>query len=128
MLARERGMAQSRPIDLDDLTTRLEDISADRQALPRSPSQMGSDYRSRDTTEPLDEVEDYRRDLKNETKYYNTLVNEGGRPSHPVSLGRDIIEDPREYREILSYWQRGENDWKVFESQMGRWKKFRRRQ
>ncbi|KAH7317404.1 hypothetical protein BKA65DRAFT_483624 [Rhexocercosporidium sp. MPI-PUGE-AT-0058] len=31
--------------------------------------------------------------------------SEGGRPSHSVSLGRDILEDPGEYREILSYWQ-----------------------
>ncbi|CZR65639.1 uncharacterized protein PAC_15539 [Phialocephala subalpina] len=126
MRARARGLPHSYLIDPDDLTARLEDISADRQALPRSPSQMGSDYRSRDTTGPLDEEEDYRLDLKKETKYYNTLVNEGGRPSHPVSLGRNIIDDPGEYREILSYWWKGENDWQVFESQMGRWREFRR--
>ena len=124
MLAHERGKAQSRPIDLDDLTARLGDISADRQARPRPLSQTGSDYRSRDTTpEPLDEEEEYRYDLKRETKHYNTLISEGGRPSHPVSLGRDVLEHP-DYREILSYWG-GENKWEVFQSQMGEWRGFR---
>jgi hypothetical protein len=53
----------------------------------------------------MDAEESYRYDLEKETEYYNTLVAEGGRPSHPVSLGRDVIENPEEYREILSYWQ-----------------------
>ena len=89
--------------------TRLQHVSADRHARSRPPSQTGSDYRSRDTTELLDEEEDYGVDLKRETKYYNLLVSEGGLPSHPVSLNRDILKDPEEYREILSYWQRGES-------------------
>ena len=73
-----------------------------------------------------DDEEMYRYYLEEQTAYYNTLVNEGGRPSHPVSLGRDVIENPGEYREILSFWQSGSNDWKVFESQMGGWREFRR--
>jgi hypothetical protein len=88
-----------------------------------------SDLRSRETTESLDEEGDYRRDFEQQAKYYNTLVNEGGRPSHPVSLGRDNLEDPGEYREILSYWQLVNHDaegrvWKVFGSQMCEWKRF----
>jgi hypothetical protein len=89
-----------------------------------------SDFRSRDTTESIDEERDYRRDLANETEDYNTLVREGGRPSHPVSLGRDILDDPGKYREILSYWQLHNHDaegrvWKVFRSQMCEWQAFR---
>jgi hypothetical protein len=108
-------MTQSRPIDLDGLTTRLEQIP------PRSPSLA--------STEPIDEEEDYRCDLANETEYYNTLIREGGRPSHPVSLGRDVLEDPGEYREILSYWQLHNGDaenrkWKMFRSQMCEWQIF----
>jgi hypothetical protein len=99
----------SRPINLDDLTTRLENI-------PPSPA----------STEDLGDEEYDRLDLEEETECYNTLVNEGGRPSHPVSLGRDVLENPGEYREILSYWQSGGNDWKVFGSQMGNWRHFRR--
>ncbi|KAF8846869.1 hypothetical protein BDZ45DRAFT_733970 [Acephala macrosclerotiorum] len=83
MLIHERGKAQSRSIDLDDLTIRFGDISADRQAQPRPPSQMGLDYRSRDTTPDWDEEEIYRYNLKRETKYYNTLISEGGRPLYP---------------------------------------------
>ncbi|KAL5331131.1 hypothetical protein ACEPPN_000660 [Leptodophora sp. 'Broadleaf-Isolate-01'] len=100
---------QSRPIDLDDLTTRLE-------AIPPSPA----------STEDLGDEEYYRYDLEKQTECYNTLVTAGGRPSHPVSLGRDIEENPGEYREILSYWQSRENEWKVFESQWRRWREFRR--
>jgi hypothetical protein len=81
----------------------------------------------------LGEEEYYRRDRERETEYYNTLVNEGGRPSHPVGLGRDILENPGEYREILSYWQIDNHDregrvWRVFESQMCEWRMFRKRQ
>lgn len=46
---------------------------------------MRSDYRSRDTTEPLDEEEYYRRDQKKETEYYNKLVNKCDRPSQSWS-------------------------------------------
>ena len=119
-------MAQPLPINLDDLTTRLEVISAEIQELPRPSFRIGSDCRSRDTTESLDE----ERDLMDEMKYYNTLVSEGGRPSHPVSLGPDVIEDPGKYREILSYWQVVNHDaegrvWRVFASQKARWRAFR---
>ena len=60
---------------------------------------------------------------------YNILVNEGGRPSWPVGLGRDIRENPGEYREILSYWQLVDGDaenrtWEVFEQQVRRWRGF----
>jgi hypothetical protein len=63
-----------------------------------------SNYCSRDTTEPLDEEEQYSYNLEEETEYYNIFVNKGGRPLYPVSLGRDILENPREYSKILSYW------------------------
>jgi hypothetical protein len=49
----------------------------------------------------------YRSCLEEETEYYNTLINEGGRPSHPISLGSDILENYGEYYEILSRWQKG---------------------
>jgi hypothetical protein len=65
----------------------------------------------------------YRYHPEQQTEYYKTLVNKGGRPSHPVSLGRDVIENPGEYREILSYWQSvAHTDRRVFESRMGGWR------
>lgn len=73
----------------------------------------------------MGEEEYYRLELLEETESYTMLVREGGRPSHPVDLGRSIIEQPGEYREILAYWQRGEKDWKVFSRQLSEWKDFR---
>ena len=79
----------------------------------------------------MDDEESYRYDLEEEKECYNTLLREGGRPSHPVSLGRDVLEDPGEYRDILSYWQLVNHDaegrvWQVFGAQMGNWQRFRR--
>ena len=108
-------------MDIDDFTARLQGVAADRQAPRQSHSPAAS------LTPPYDEEEYYRYHLKEQTEYYNTLVNEGGRPSHPVHLGQGILKHPGEYREILSYWQHGDShDWKVFESQMGNWRHFRR--
>lgn len=53
----------------------------------------------------INEERDYCLNLEEEIEDYKTLLNKGGRPSYLISLGRDILDDPREYREILSYWQ-----------------------
>lgn len=69
--------------------------------------------------------------MEEQTEYYNSLVNEGDRPSHPVSLGRDVAKDPGGYHEILSFWQTSPNhpdDWMVFERQRGEWRRFRQYQ
>ncbi|KAG4437684.1 hypothetical protein IFR05_006846 [Cadophora sp. M221] len=70
----------------------------------------------------MDSEVSYSYDLEKQTECYNTLITEGGRPSHPVSLGRDILENPGEHHEILSYWQLVSDDaegrtWEVFEPQ-----------
>ncbi|KAH9214444.1 hypothetical protein DL95DRAFT_389417 [Leptodontidium sp. 2 PMI_412] len=77
----------------------------------------------------MDSEESYRYDLEKQTECYNTLITEGGRPSHPVSLGRDILENPGEHHKILSYWQLVNNDaegrdWEVFEPQVRRLRDF----
>ncbi|KAF2189278.1 hypothetical protein K469DRAFT_724003 [Zopfia rhizophila CBS 207.26] len=54
-------------------------------------------------TKPLDEEEEYRESLQRETEAYHALVKDGGRPSHPLSLLEDIVKNPGEYREILSW-------------------------
>ncbi len=114
MQAGASDAAQSCSIDLDYLTTCLENISADRQALPW-PSFLA-------LTISMNEEKIYRLDLVKETKCYNTLINEGSWPSHSVSLGCDIFENSEEYCEILLYWQHEVHDgWKVFETQMRNW-------
>ena len=60
--------------------------------------------------------------------YYNQLISDGGRPSHPISLDYDIARNSEEYREILSYWHRPYNvryGWMVFDCQLGQWTDFR---
>ncbi|KAI4141345.1 MAG: hypothetical protein LQ341_003532 [Variospora aurantia] len=112
--------AQSRPIDLNYLSARLEDVSANRQASPQ-PSSCA-------TTEPYDEEECHRQELEKEVEYYNTLIKEGGRPSHPINLGPGVAQDPGEYREILSVWHHlshPHGSWMVFEAQMYEWGAFR---
>lgn len=115
--------AQSRPIDLNYLSARLEDISAGRQASPQ-PSSCA-------TTELWDEEECHRKELEKEVECYSTLIKEGGRPSHPINLGPGVAQDPGEYREILSVWQYRSGThgtWMVFEAQMYEWRAFRQYQ
>ncbi|KAF2257131.1 hypothetical protein BU26DRAFT_546274 [Trematosphaeria pertusa] len=117
--------AESHPIDLDQVAALLQDVSADRERSRRSPS-------SATTEPPLTEGEQYVEDLRRQTGYYKMLVDDGGRPSHPLSRLEDIVKDPGEYREILSFWQEKAQhtiellpgEWKVFETQLWRWKDF----
>lgn len=76
----------------------------------------------------MDDEEYYQLDLDEEKSCYDALVREGGRPSHPAEYGRDIIAHPGVYQKILSYWQKGENDWMVFSRQLGIWRQFLRLQ
>jgi hypothetical protein len=112
----------SRPVDPGCLATALQQYAA------REPSpSIGT------TPSPscFDEEEEYQDDLQYEIKCYNALVEAGGRPSHPLSRLDDIIKDPGEYREILSFWQ-GEfpkkDEWRVFSIQLRRWQDFQRLQ
>lgn len=59
------------------------------------------------------------------------LVANGGRPTHPLSLMKDIVKNPGECQEILLFWQdstNGPDDWEVFGPQLARWQDFRRLQ
>ncbi|KAK2791411.1 hypothetical protein FQN52_004845 [Onygenales sp. PD_12] len=59
-------------------------------------------------------------------------TNAGGRASHPLSLLEDIVENPGDYRDILSFWQAlessGPDNFRVFSPQFYRWKDFQRLQ
>lgn len=113
-----RETVQSRPVNLDQVAARLQDIPADRERSFRSPSPAS-------TISPPTEEEQYRHDVQHETRFYNKLVKDGGRPSHPLSLFDNVIKDPGEYREILSFWQDGQSGkWKVFAIEHFRWSNF----
>ncbi|KAK2804301.1 hypothetical protein FQN51_002392 [Onygenales sp. PD_10] len=53
-------------------------------------------------------------------------TNAGGRPSRHLSLLEDIVENPGDYRDILSFWQAlessGPDNFRVFSPQSHRWK------
>ncbi|TAQ88568.1 hypothetical protein B7494_g3121 [Chlorociboria aeruginascens] len=100
-----------------------------RQPLSRPPLRRGPSSSS--STMSYDPEVEHPKELAVETEHYNALISDGGRPSHPISLGRDILKDPGEYREIISYWQKGchdERSWQVFGSQRGYWESFRKHQ
>ena len=66
--------------------------------------------------------------MQYETECYNTLVNDGGRPSHPIRFLEHVVRSPGRYREILSFWQDHPDEWRVFGKQSERWRDFRRHQ
>lgn len=79
----------------------------------------------------MDDEEHERQCREEETMYYNELINDGGRPSHPINLGYDVAKNLDEYREILSFWHTSPSDpyaWMVFSRQSGLWKLFREHQ
>lgn len=63
-----------------------------------------------------------------ETTAYHSLVNEGGRPSHPLRLLQTIVNGPGKYRDILAFWQDQSDEWQVFSKQLSRWQMFRAHQ
>ncbi|KAF2271533.1 uncharacterized protein EI97DRAFT_462771 [Westerdykella ornata] len=114
---RENETAASHPIDLDQVAARLERLQEQSRRSPSLP-----------TTASYHEEEEYREDLRLQRGMYKMLVDDGGRPSHPLSRLEDIVENPGEYREILTFWQGTyprEDDWRVFGRQWSRWRAFR---
>lgn len=87
-MSRVSDTAQSLPVNLDQVATRLQDVSAsnDRWA-PRWPSLA--------TTTEIDEEEQHRDDLQYETESYNKLVKDGGRPSSDRRDGRRGLKRSR---------------------------------
>ncbi len=126
---RTGATTQSRPVDPDQVAALLQQC-AERDRLSSPAPSLAT------TASSLPEGEQYQQDLQKETRCYNALVEAGGRPSHPLSRLGDIVKDPGEYRDILSFWQRKsqlilereKDEWKVFSSQLVRWHDFRRLQ
>ncbi|KAI1733524.1 hypothetical protein F4680DRAFT_454864 [Xylaria scruposa] len=100
---------QSRPVDADQLASRLHDIclcpaDADQLTSRRWDTSLRlllenpSGYSSGDTTPPRipDEVL--------EREYYNTLVREGGRPSYSVDLIDEVLQHPLSHWDMLRPW------------------------
>lgn len=115
---------QSRPVDLDVVAARLREISDNKDALPQAASR--SPRYERSPTPIYDEVEETK---KSETRAYHELVNDGGRPLHPISLLEEVLNNPEGHREMLLPWQPCPEatilDMDMFFRQLARWKAFR---
>ncbi|KAK2801517.1 hypothetical protein FQN50_007733 [Emmonsiellopsis sp. PD_5] len=124
----------SRPVDLDQVAARLLQMPTHREdpiidENDRDDDSHGSD---RASTPVIDLEQERQWGIREETWSYNALLSAGGRPSYPLSVLEDIVENPGEYRDILSFWQTlessGPDDFRVFSRQLYRWKDFQRLQ
>ncbi|RFU81176.1 hypothetical protein TARUN_1022 [Trichoderma arundinaceum] len=93
----------------------MDDSSSDA-SIPSSPVDPGSD------NDPFMQAQQM------ESIAYHALINEGGRPSHPLSLLQNIVTAPGKYRDILAFWQDQSDEWQVFNKQLSRWQMFRAHQ
>lgn len=74
-------------------------------------------------TPPVDCEEDARWSLQVDTEAYETLISEGGIPSHPIEMGFRVL-DPGEYQNIISFWKSKGSDY-IFDAQLKEWRNFR---
>ena len=68
------------------------------------------------------------KNLRGEKEAYEALIADGGQPSHPFSLGFDVLRDPGQYKDILWFWHAlsdGGGFEQEFRHQLIVWKEFR---
>ncbi|GAP92495.1 putative ankyrin [Rosellinia necatrix] len=115
--------AQSGAVDLNQVTTRLLEIPADRDTsftpLRRPLRGPCSSTDSGPPTPPQ----------VHERAYYNELVNDGGRPLYPIDLVDNVAEDPEAHQDMLRPWlgypEADPPNWEVFREQGDHWREFR---
>ncbi|KAK5312201.1 hypothetical protein LTR93_011416 [Exophiala xenobiotica] len=113
---------RSRAVDAGELGRRLGCLpTADSLILsfnrPRSPS-----------TSTIDSEKDKEGAWQEQLEAYHELVADRGRPSHPVDLGWDVIENPdnyERYRDIISFWHWKGGYYTVIFTQLMEWRRFR---
>ncbi|KAK4137335.1 hypothetical protein BT67DRAFT_453680 [Trichocladium antarcticum] len=120
--AQRADATQCRPVDLDQVTARLLQASADRTSSQSPPPRFRRESSERTLTPPP--AEEYERE------YYNQLVNAGGRPLYPIHLLEQVFKDPAAYQDMLRPWlyypAATPPGREVFERQLSDWKDFRR--
>lgn len=98
-----------------------------RHIASRSSARLPSSCYSTPPPPDPNDPEEIEKDLKIERKAYNALVEHHGRPSHPIELGFDFLNNPGPYKDIISYWQGGlgSSDRILFPPQLKIWNQFR---
>ncbi|KAK5400771.1 hypothetical protein LTR06_011263 [Exophiala xenobiotica] len=116
---------RSRAVDAGELGRRL-------GCLPTADSLIPSFNRHRSpSTSTIDSEKDKEGAWQEQLEAYHELVADGGRPSHPVDLGWDVIENPdnyEQYRDIIWFWHWKGGFYTVFFTQLMEWRRFREMQ
>ncbi|KAK5215031.1 hypothetical protein LTR72_011884 [Exophiala xenobiotica] len=116
---------RSRAVDANELGVRLE-------CLPTTDSPIPSFTRHRSaSTSTIDSEKDKEGAWQEQLEAYHDLVADGGRPSHPVTLGWDVIENPNnyeQYKDIIWFWHGAGGYYTVFFTQLMEWRRFREMQ
>ncbi|KAI0193988.1 hypothetical protein EV127DRAFT_405609 [Xylaria flabelliformis] len=124
--------AQSRPLDLNQVDARLQEVASNNIPSQKRPLIARSGFSTPDF-----DRDGYEKDL--ETNAYNELIKDGGRPLYPINLLNDIFQNPEEHYELLRPWRLGwwkDFPWRhaslmddprqIFQRQLKRWQDFRR--
>ena len=138
--------SKSRPVDLDQVSTRLLQMSQKREpSRPPPESQPDSLYRlsddamralglvsptgsrtpstvSSDGTPDPDETR--RRDMLQESIFCTELVRNGGRPWYPLERLDQVSRNPSQHGDLLRAWTSSPDDFQVFGRQFARWMDF----
>lgn len=117
-----RDMAVSSVIDLDKVNARLLELPADYDASrPSKIPSLGGEHSTAQPATPQD---------VSEKRFYEKLVNDGGRPLYPIHLLDDVAGDPGAHQDMLRPWLLLHNanppEWEVFRAQSFAWEHFRR--
>lgn len=89
----------------NDLLPSLEhELRATDYEYSRLPSSTSTLLRSRSSSaSTFDEEKDKEEAWREEEEAYRALVTEEGRPSHPMSFGYDVIDNPEKYEQYEQY-------------------------
>ena len=116
------------PLSRHCVEIKLRTLRTITQDTPTSPRPQSSLSATPDASDPAYIEACFQEHLRGEHRAYHDLIQDGGQPSHrPDDTGFDIINEPGEYAEIISYWT---DNWRdsgrfVFRSQLSRWEDFR---
>ncbi|KAK5441432.1 hypothetical protein LTS15_011264 [Exophiala xenobiotica] len=118
--------------DIKDRENETEEHLAHLRYLPTTDSPIPSFTRHRSpSTSTIDSEKDKEGAWQEQLEAYHDLVADGGRPSHPVSLGWDVIENPNnyeQYKDIIRFWHGAGMYYTVFFTQLMEWRRFREMQ
>ena len=93
------------------------------------PAARSSSPASLASTMTVTEEEEYENAKLYKREAYQELIDSGGRPTHPIEQMEEIVKDPGELHEILTFWQTLGGgpisyNWAVFSRQRARWIEF----